>query len=115
MLCGVQFVSGDSVVSIVSQLSFLFARFSFVPTTVLPTRCMLHWILSGLGALPWLDLCVCVWTELQLLLSCCVFGKTFLNAGLPGFGPRDCVGIGFGCSMSWRVRWVCVLVVVSSP
>ena len=27
--------------------------------------------------------------------------------------PRDCVGICFGCSMFWLVRWVCVLVDVS--
>ena len=69
---------------ILSQFSSVFARFTSVPTTVLPTRYMRHWILSGLGALPWLDLCV--WTELQLLLSCSVFGNTFLNAGLPWLG-----------------------------
>ena len=79
-----------------------------------PTVRVRHLILSGLGALPWLDLCV--WTELQLLLSCSVFGKTFLNAGLPGLAPRSCVGICFGlfhvlaCAMG-----VCVLVDVSSP
>ena len=88
-----------------SVLSASFWRVD-VHSTVLPTRDMRHWILSGLGALPWLDLCV--WTELQLLLSCSVFGKTFLNAGLPGLAPRDCVGICFGCSMSWLLRWVCV-------
>ena len=97
---------------LVSQFSSVLALFTFVPTTVLPTRCMRHWILSGLGALPWLDLCV--WTELQLLLSCSVFGNTFLNAGLPWLGRVivlefvlvvPCLGL---CD-------VCVLVVVSSP
>ena len=59
-------------------------------------------------------ICVCVWTELQLLLSCSVFGNTFLNAGLPWLGRVivlefvlvvQCLGL---C-------YVCVLVVVSSP
>ena len=83
MLCGIQFVSGDSVFS---SLSRSFHQYSLVSHSFrqrfFPTVRMRHLILSGLGALPWLDLCV--WTELQLLLSCSLFGKTFLNAGLPG-------------------------------
>ena len=57
-----------------------------------------------------------MWTEFQLLLSCSVFGNTFLNAGLPWLGRVivldfvlvvPCLGLCDVC--------VCVLVVVSSP
>ena len=49
---------------------------------------------------------VCVSTELQLLLSCSVFGNTFLNAGLPWLGRVivlefvsvvPCLGLCDGC------------------
>ena len=112
MLCGIQFVSGDSVFFLVSQFSSVLALFTFVPTTVFSNSShasldsLWSWRLAMVGS-------VCVWTELQLLLSCSVFGNTFLNAGLPWLGRVivlefvlvvPCLGL---CD-------VCVLVVVSS-
>ena len=78
-----------------------------VHSTVLPTHFMRHLILSGLGALPWLDLCVRVDRVTVASFVLC-FREDVSQRRIARLGPRDCVGIGFGCSMSWRVRWVCV-------
>ena len=91
---------------IVSQFSSVLARFTSVPTTVLPTRCMRHWILCGLGALPWLDLCVRV-DRAPVASFVFSFRQHVSQRWIALVGPRDCVGICFGCSMSWLVLCVC--------
>ena len=105
MLSGIQFVSGDSVFFSCFAVFHQYSLFSpSFRRRFFPTVRVRHLILSGLGALPWLDLCV--WTELQLLLSCSVFGKSFLNAGLPGLrrvivlefvSVVPCLGLCDGC------------------
>ena len=91
---------------IVSQFSSVFARFTVVPTTVFSNSShasldsLWSWRLAMVGS-------VCVDRAPVASFVFC-FRQNVSQRRIARLGPRDCVGICFGCSMSWLVRWVCV-------